>query len=120
MSSIPAVSPSAPVLLFVQGTEQRRIVIDHTPFTIGRKTDRDLPIPDSRVSREHALIVAEEGRYYIVDQGGRSGVYVNRMRRERHALEPNDRPASVARMTSSAASEARARSTSSRPTGLSP
>ena len=91
MSSMPAVSPSAPVLLFVQGNEQRRIVIDHTPFTIGRKTDRDLPIPDSRVSREHALIVAEQGRYYIVDQGGRSGVYVNRMRRERHALEPNDR-----------------------------
>jgi phosphoserine phosphatase RsbU/P len=91
MSSMPAVSPSAPVLLFVQGTEQRRIVIDHTPFTIGRKTDRDLPIPDSRVSREHASIVAEGGRYYIVDQGGRSGVYVNRMRRERHPLEPNDR-----------------------------
>jgi sigma-B regulation protein RsbU (phosphoserine phosphatase) len=91
MSSMPAVSPSAPVLLFVQGTEQRRIVIDHTPFTIGRKTDRDLPIPDSRVSREHALIVAENGRYFIVDQGGRSGVYVNRLRRERHPLEPNDR-----------------------------
>ena len=91
MSSMPAVSPSAPVLLFVQGTEQRRIVIDHTPFSIGRKTDRDLPIPDSRVSREHALIVAEDGRYFIVDQGGRSGVYVNRLRRERHQLEPNDR-----------------------------
>jgi len=91
MSSMPAVSPSAPVLLFVQGAEQRRIVIDHTPFTIGRKTDRDLPIPDSRVSREHALIVAEDGRYFIVDQGGRSGVYVNRLRRERHQLEPNDR-----------------------------
>jgi sigma-B regulation protein RsbU (phosphoserine phosphatase) len=91
MSSMPAVSPSAPVLLFVQGTEQRRIIIDHTPFTIGRKIDRDLPIPDSRVSREHASIVAEEGRYYIVDQGGRSGVYVNRTRRERHALEPGDR-----------------------------
>jgi sigma-B regulation protein RsbU (phosphoserine phosphatase) len=91
MSSTPAVSSSAPVLLLVQGNEQRRIVIDHTPFTIGRKTDRDLPIPDSRVSREHASIVAEQGRYYIVDQGGRTGVYVNRMRRERHPLEPNDR-----------------------------
>ena len=91
MSTMPAISPSAPVLLFVQGNEQRRIVIDHTPFTIGRKTDRDLPIPDSRVSREHALIVVESGRYYIVDQGGRSGVYVNRMRRERHPLEANDR-----------------------------
>ena len=91
MSAMPALSPSAPVLLFVQGNEQRRIVIDHTPFTIGRRTDRDLPIPDSRVSREHALIVAENGQYFIVDQGGRSGVYVNRLRRERHPLEANDR-----------------------------
>ena len=90
MSSMPAVA-STPVLLFVQGTEQRRIVIDHTPFTIGRKTDRDLPIPDSRVSREHASIIAEGGNYYIVDLGSRTGVYVNRMRRERHPLEPNDR-----------------------------
>ncbi|MGZ4821012.1 MAG: SpoIIE family protein phosphatase [Terriglobales bacterium] len=87
---MPALSP-APVLLFVQGAEQRRIVIDHTPFTIGRKTDRDLHIPDSRVSREHASILSEGGRFYIVDQGGRSGVYVNRTKRERHALEANDR-----------------------------
>ncbi len=90
VSSMPAAAP-APVLLFVNGNEQRRLTIDHTPFTIGRKTDRDLHIPDSRVSREHASIVAENGRYYIIDQGGRSGLYVNRMKRERHALEPNDR-----------------------------
>ena len=90
MSSMPAAAP-APVLLFVNGNEQRRLTIDHTPFTIGRKTDRDLHIPDSRVSREHASIVAEDGRYYIIDQGGRSGVYVNRTKRERHALEANDR-----------------------------
>ncbi|MBZ5570143.1 MAG: SpoIIE family protein phosphatase [Acidobacteriia bacterium] len=90
MSSMSDVA-STPVLLFVQGTEQRRIAIDHTPFTIGRKTDRDLPIPDSRVSREHASIIAEGGNYYIVDLGSRTGVYVNRMRRERHPLEPNDR-----------------------------
>jgi len=87
---MPAPAP-APVLLFVNGDEQRRLTVDHTPFTIGRKTDRDLHIPDSRVSREHASIVAENGRYFIIDQGGRSGVYVNRMKRERHALEPNDR-----------------------------
>ncbi len=87
---MPAAAP-APVLLFVNGNEQRRIPIDHTPFTIGRKTDRDLHIPDSRVSREHASIIAENGRYYIIDQGGRSGLYVNRTKRERHALEANDR-----------------------------
>ena len=84
-------STHTPVLLLVHGAEQRRIEIKHTPFTIGRKTDRDLPIADGRISRAHASIVEENGQLYLVDDGGRTGVYVNRLRRERHALAPNDR-----------------------------
>ena len=64
-----------PVLLFVHGGEQKTVSLEKTPFSIGRKTDRDLVIPDSRVSREHALIVAENGEYYVVDQGSRSGTF---------------------------------------------
>ena len=54
--SASAISPrtAAPILLYVQGAEQRNIELEHTPFTIGRKTDKDLVIPDSRVSRDHA------------------------------------------------------------------
>jgi sigma-B regulation protein RsbU (phosphoserine phosphatase) len=79
------------MLLFVHGGEQKTVSLEKTPFTIGRKTDRDLVIPDSRVSREHALIVAENGEYYVVDQGSRSGTFVNRIRRERYKLQANDR-----------------------------
>lgn len=86
-----SVEPSQPELLVVQGAEQRRIVVSQTPFTIGRKTDRDLSIADTRVSREHAYIAFDAGSYYIVDQGGRTGVYVNGVRRQRHKLQPNDR-----------------------------
>jgi hypothetical protein len=82
---------SAPSLLYVQGAEQRTIDLEHTPFTIGRKTDKDLVIPDSRVSRDHAQIISEDGEYFVIDQGSRHGTYVNGIKRERHKLQKNDR-----------------------------
>ncbi len=84
-------SAAAPTLLYVQGAEQRSIALERTPFSIGRKTDKDLVIPDSRVSRDHAQIVCENGEYFIVDQNSRHGTYVNGVRRERQRLQPNDR-----------------------------
>ena len=91
MASAAVPRESGPVLLLVNGSEQQSVVVSQTPFTIGRKADRNLAIPDTRVSREHAAIVYDNGGYYIVDQGGRTGVYVNGVRRERHRLQPNDR-----------------------------
>src|ERR1051326_7489823 len=91
--SAPATSPrtSSPSLLYVQGAEQRTIELEHTPFTIGRKTDKDLVIPDSRVSRDHAQIISENGDFWVIDQGSRHGTYVNGIKRDRHKLEKNDR-----------------------------
>jgi pSer/pThr/pTyr-binding forkhead associated (FHA) protein len=43
-----------PTLVFVQGNEQRIINLDHSPFSVGRKVDKDLVIADPRVSRDHA------------------------------------------------------------------
>jgi phosphoserine phosphatase RsbU/P len=80
-----------PVLLYVEGSEQRTISLERVPFSIGRKTDKDLVIPDSRVSRDHAQIVCENGEYFLVDQNSRHGTFVNGIRRERHKLERNDR-----------------------------
>ncbi len=91
MAQVQAETSAKPVLLFVQGAEQRSIPLERTPFSIGRKTDRDLVIADSRVSREHAIVIAENGEYYVVDQGSRHGTFVNGIKRERHKLEPNDR-----------------------------
>ncbi|HXM22935.1 MAG TPA: SpoIIE family protein phosphatase [Terriglobales bacterium] len=92
------VSPSSgtgsgvfPTLVFVQGNEQRVINLDHSPFGVGRKVDKDLVIADPRVSRDHALIVSENGVFSVVDQGSKHGTFVNGERVERKTLEHNDR-----------------------------
>src|SRR5450755_3422657 len=80
-----------PTLVFVQGNEQRTIVLEHSPYTVGRKVDKDLVIADPRVSRDHAMIVSENGQFAVIDQGSKHGTYVNGERIDRKVLEKNDR-----------------------------
>jgi phosphoserine phosphatase RsbU/P len=80
-----------PSLIFVQGTEQRTLYLDHSPFTVGRKMDKDLVIADPRVSRDHALIVSENGKFVVEDQGSKHGTFVNGERVDRKLLDRNDR-----------------------------
>lgn len=80
-----------PSLIFVQGTEQRTLYLDHSPFSVGRKMEKDLVIADPRVSRDHALIVSENGKFQVVDQGSKHGTFVNGERVQRKNLERNDR-----------------------------
>src|SRR6266568_2649670 len=72
-----------PSLIFVQGTEQRTLYLDHSPFTVGRKMDKDLVIAD--------LSVSENGQFFVVDQGSKHGTFINGERVERKLLERNDR-----------------------------
>src|SRR5262252_6186206 len=80
-----------PALVFVQGSEQKNIVLNRSPFTVGRKVDKDLVIADPRVSRDHALITSENGQFYVLDQGSKHGTFVNGERVQRKTLEQNDR-----------------------------
>ncbi|HYL12094.1 MAG TPA: SpoIIE family protein phosphatase [Terriglobales bacterium] len=80
-----------PNLVLVQGDEQRPIVLKHSPFTVGRKVDKDLVIADPRVSRDHARIVSEDGVFFVVDEGSKHGTFVNGQRVERQKLQRNDR-----------------------------
>src|SRR5437773_263629 len=90
----PSSSPGSgvfPTLVFVQGNEQRTINLDHSPFSVGRKVDKDLVIADPRVSRDHALIVSENGQFCVIDQSSKHGTFVNGERVQRKTLERNDR-----------------------------
>src|SRR5436309_9326899 len=80
-----------PTLVFVQGNEQRTINLDHSPFSVGRKVDKDLVIADPRVSRDHAIIISENGHFHVVDQGSKHGTFVNGERIQRQVLDRNDR-----------------------------
>jgi len=80
-----------PTLVFVQGSEQRTINLDHSPFTVGRKIDKDLVIADPRVSRDHAQIISENGEFHVVDEGSKHGTFVNGEKVDRHKLQRNDR-----------------------------
>jgi serine phosphatase RsbU (regulator of sigma subunit) len=79
------------VLVVVEGSDRRTLLLDHTPFTVGRKTDRDVVIADPRVSRDHAHFVREPDGVYIVDQGSLHGTFVNGEKVTRRKLGRNDR-----------------------------
>ena len=80
-----------PALVFVQGSEQKNIVLNRTPFTVGRKVDKDLVIADPRVSRDHAQIMQEGQSFFLVDLGSKHGTFVNGERIQRQKLERGDR-----------------------------
>jgi len=80
-----------PALVFVQGSEQKNIVLNRTPFNVGRKVDKDLVIADPRVSRDHAQIMQEGLDFFLVDLGSKHGTYVNGERIQRQKLERGDR-----------------------------
>src|ERR1039458_7862954 len=79
------------VLVVVEGSDRRTLVLEHFPFTVGRRTDRDLVMADPRVSREHAQFIRETDGTYIVDQSSRHGTFVNGERGNRRKLARNDR-----------------------------
>ena len=80
-----------PALVFVQGSEQKNIALNRTPFTVGRKVDKDLVIADPRVSRDHAQIQQIGVEFFLEDLGSKHGTFVNGERIQRQKLERGDR-----------------------------
>ena len=57
---------------------------------IGRSPDCDIFLDDVTVSRNHAVLVHRNGRYYVEDQGSLNGTFVNRTRIDSAALSEGD------------------------------
>lgn len=63
--------------LFHPTGQSQRIEIDPKPFSIGRETGSHFVVPNSTVSKKHAMISEREGRYWIYDLGSSNGTFVN-------------------------------------------
>src|SRR5207244_368429 len=58
--------------------------------TIGRSPDCGVFLDDVTVSRRHAVLTENDGRFTIEDQGSLNGTFVNRRRVENAELEDGD------------------------------
>src|SRR6266567_7794799 len=70
---------------------QKTIQLSKPEFTIGRRLENDLQIMSNSISRYHGAIICENGNYYLVDKGSKTGVFINDQRVDRAALSHLDR-----------------------------
>ncbi len=67
-----------------------RVTLDVSPFTIGRQSDNQLILRDSRVSRRHAQIVTTPSGVFVEDLESLHGVRVNGVKVAKSSLNPGD------------------------------
>lgn len=66
------------------------IPLEKTITRLGRQLDNDIVFQEESVSRHHAEIRYEEGRYVLYDRQSTVGTYVNSKRIERCVLNSGD------------------------------
>ena len=59
-------------------------------ITVGRLADNSLQIDDGSVSSHHAELIAEDGKYRLVDLGSTNGTFVNDEQVTDVILQPGD------------------------------
>lgn len=79
-----------PRLLIRDSNGEREVALERFPFTIGRRDDNDLRLAGSEVSREHAEIRTEGGRFKLVDRESRYGTFLNDEQVTECELRPGD------------------------------
>ncbi|MFG0248283.1 MAG: FHA domain-containing protein, partial [Phycisphaeraceae bacterium JB051] len=80
------------ILTVIQGPDKgRRFELpDDEPQIIGRSSE-SLPLLDQTISRRHAELTPDEGKWYINDQESANGTFVNGHRVTRpRLLQPGD------------------------------
>ncbi|RXH58082.1 Serine phosphatase RsbU, regulator of sigma subunit [Granulicella sibirica] len=85
-----SVATYVPALSYATPDGESRILLDRPSTTIGRSPTQDLVLPESFVSRQHALISREGHTYELIDQNSTHGTYLNGARIQRAALNPGD------------------------------
>jgi hypothetical protein len=84
----PLTRPAVGAFLIVDG--KRHFRLDRPLVTIGRKLDNHLVLPDSHVSRRHAEIRLQGGRFMLRDLNSTAGTRINGQLAMEHLLQPGD------------------------------
>src|SRR5215470_2462378 len=91
MSSAAALPGMNPRLIVTDALGRRIVPIDKPVFSIGRRSETDLRLAGADVSRVHAEIILENGRYVLHDRQSRFGTFVNDEKIEVRPLAHGDR-----------------------------
>lgn len=82
-------------LIFRTGLEPElkveKVDLNKDRITIGRDPSNDITISHPIVSKNHAEIVKQDGRVFLVDLGSSNGTFVNGIKVKRHQLQELDR-----------------------------
>lgn len=77
-------------LLIVRRGAEGVFLLDKDVTSAGRMPESDIFLDDVTVSRRHAEILRQEGRFVVRDAGSLNGTYVNRERVDVAALSSGD------------------------------
>ena len=84
--------PRSPRIVVIEPSGVRRdIPLNASPFRIGRQAGNELTLRDSRISRQQAQILSENGSWTLEDMGSRHGTFVNGEKVLKHELHPRDK-----------------------------
>jgi sigma-B regulation protein RsbU (phosphoserine phosphatase) len=90
MSNLPAVDSPGLDVVSPDGT-RTFVPLSHSPFCMGRgETGNHLQLADSRISRQCAAIIYEDGSYRLEDRGHRRGLFVNEKKVGNCVLQDGD------------------------------
>lgn len=80
------------ILTVIQGPDKGRTfeLPENEPQLVGRSSEA-IPLTDTTISRRHAELTPDSGRWYLRDLGSQNGTFLNGVRiSERVALKPGD------------------------------
>jgi len=81
---------NVPTLSYTDTDGQHTVKLEAAATSLGRSPGQNIILLDPFVSRQHAVIVAEDSTYTLMDRGSSHGTYLNGERVEKAVLKAGD------------------------------